>query len=276
MRVAILGMGAIGHVVARALEGRAELVEVDRTRAPLRPGEPPVEAAVVATKTPGTEWAANVAAKIIAPDGVALTVQNGLGNYEILADHVGHERVTAGVIYVGAAMVDGRLRATGPGKIELGRPESAAPRAWLEELASLLGAGGMDVTVVDDPWPSVWRKLVTNAAVNPLTALMRKTNADLLADPAAALVADGLAREVARVASAYGVTLAQDEAVEQWRSMAALTGSNRSSMLQDVEAGRPTEVDAINGAVYRHGELRGVAAPLNQAMTLLVSSLAPG
>jgi len=123
VRVAILGMGAIGHVVARALEGRAELVEVDRTKAPLRPGEPPVEAAVVATKTPGTEWAANVAAKIIAPDGVALTVQNGLGNYEILADHVGHERVTAGVIYVGAAMVDGRLRATGPGKIELGRPE---------------------------------------------------------------------------------------------------------------------------------------------------------
>src|SRR5439155_93697 len=124
--------------------------------------------------------------------------QNGLGNYEILADHVGHERVTAGVIYVGAAMVDGRLRATGPGKIELGRPESAAPRAWLEELASLLGAGGMDVTVVDDPWPSVWRKVVTNAAVNPLTALMRKTNADLLADPAAALVADGRARDADR------------------------------------------------------------------------------
>ena len=276
MRIAILGMGAIGHVVARALEGRAELVTVDRTKAPLREGEPPVEAVVVATKTPGTEWAANVAAKILGPDGVALTIQNGLGNYEIIADHVGHQRAAVGVIYVGAQLVDGALRATGPGRIELGRPESPTAGTWLDELASLLAAGGMDVKVVDDPWPSVWRKLVTNAAVNPLTALTRKTNADLLADPAAALVADVLAREVARVASAYGVPLTEDDAVEQWRSMAALTGNNRSSMLQDVEAGRHTEVDAINGAVYRHGAKRGVRAPLNQAVTLLVGALAPG
>src|SRR5437762_11528483 len=276
MRVAILGMGAIGRVVARALDGRAELVRVDRTRAPLRDREAPVDAAIVTTKTPGTAWAAEVAAKILAPEGVALTIQNGLGNYETLVEHVGRERAAVGVIYVGAQLLDGELRATGPGKVELGRTFGAAPRAKLDTLADMLRAGGMDVTVVDDPWPAVWRKVVTNAAVNPLTALMRKTNADLLADPAAALVADGLAREVARVASAYGVTLAQEEAVERWRSMAALTGSNRSSMLQDVEAGRPTEVDAINGAVYRHGELRGGAAPLNQAMTLLVSSLAPG
>jgi 2-dehydropantoate 2-reductase len=275
MRVAILGMGAIGHVVARALEGRAELVKIDRTKLPLREGEQPVEAAIVTTKTPGTEWAANVAAKILAPDGVALTIQNGLGNYEILAEHVGHERAAVGVIYVGAQLVDGNLRATGPGRVELGRPESPTPRAWLEELASLLGAGGMAVTVLDDPWPSVWRKLVTNAAVNPVTALTRKTNADLLADPAASLTSDVLAREVARVASAYGVTLSEDDAVTQWRTMAALTGANRSSMLQDVEAGRATEVDSINGAVFREGSKRGVSAPLNQAMTLLVSALAP-
>jgi 2-dehydropantoate 2-reductase len=70
------------------------------------------------------------------------------------------------------------------------------------------------------------------------------------------------------------VRIDEEEAVRQWRSMAALTGANRSSMLQDVEAGRATEIDAISGAVAREGELRGVAAPLNQAMTLLVSALA--
>jgi 2-dehydropantoate 2-reductase len=70
------------------------------------------------------------------------------------------------------------------------------------------------------------------------------------------------------------VRIGEEEAVKQWRAMAALTGANRSSMLQDVEAGRPTEIDAISGAVAREGERRGVAAPLNQAMTLLVSSLA--
>jgi 2-dehydropantoate 2-reductase len=274
MRVAILGMGAIGHVVARALDGRADLVKVDRTHAPLRDGEGPVEAAVVTTKTLGTAWAAEIAAKLLASDGVALTIQNGLGNYETLVEHVGPERAAVGVIYVGAQMVNGELRATGPGKVELGRPKGAASRPRLEELAKLLKAGGMDVTVVEDAWPAVWRKIVTNAAVNPLSALIRRTNAELLSDPSASLVADCLAREVARVATASGVRITEDEAVKQWRAMAALTGANRSSMLQDVEAGRRTEVDAISGAVAREGERRGIAAPLNHAMTVLVTSLA--
>jgi 2-dehydropantoate 2-reductase len=89
------------------------------------------------------------------------------------------------------------------------------------------------------------------------------------------LIADGLAREVARVATAAGVRMPEDDAVKWWREMAQLTGPNRSSMLQDVEAKRVTEVDAINGAVFREGQRRGVAAPLNQAMTLLVSALHP-
>ena len=274
MRVAILGMGAIGHVVARALDGRAELVKVDRTHAPLRDGEAPVDAAIVTTKTPGTAWAAEIAAKILAPDGVALTIQNGLGNYETLVEHVGRERAAVGVIYVGAQLVNGELRATGTGKVEVGRPLATTSRMKLDELGRLLRDGGMDVTVVDDAWPAVWRKVVTNAAVNPLTALIRRTNADLLADAPASRVADCLAREVARVATASGVRIGEEEAVKQWRAMAALTGANRSSMLQDVEAGRPTEIDAISGAVAREGERRGVAAPLNQAMTLLVSALA--
>ena len=274
MRVAILGMGAIGHVVARALAGRAELVKIDRTTAPLHDGEAPVDAAIVTTKTPGTAWAAEIASRVLAPDGVALTIQNGLGNYETLVKHLGAERVAVGVIYVGAQLVNGELRATGPGKVELGRPTASASRAKLDAIGELLRAGGMDVSVVDDAWPAVWRKVVTNAAVNPLTALIRRTNAELLTDAVASRVADGIAREVARVATASGVRIGEDEATKQWRAMAGLTGANRSSMLQDVEAGRPTEIDAICGAVAREGERRGVAAPLNQAMTLLVRSLA--
>src|SRR5438270_13417797 len=144
MRVAILGLGAIGHVVARAPDGRAELVRVDRTRAPLRDRGAPVDAAIVTTKTPGTAWAAEIAAKILAPNGVALTIQNGLGNYETLVEHVGHERAAVGVIYVGAQLQNGELRATGPGKVELGRPTAPRSRANLDELGQLLRAGGMD------------------------------------------------------------------------------------------------------------------------------------
>jgi 2-dehydropantoate 2-reductase len=172
-------------------------------------------------------------------------------------------------------MESGVLHATGPGRAELGRPRNASAAANLDRLAALLREGGMTISVLEDPWPSVWRKVATNAAVNPTTALLGCVNSQLLGDAAAGRIADGLAREVARVATASGVAISDDDAVKWWRDMAQLTGANRSSMLQDVEAKRATEVDAICGAVYREAQRRGVAAPLNQAMTLLVSSLHP-
>jgi 2-dehydropantoate 2-reductase len=268
-------MGAIGHVVERALAKQVtRLVRIDRTKAPLRPDEKPVDAVVVCVKTPGTMWAAEVAQHVVSRDGVVLTVQNGLGNYETLVAAVGKARVAVGVIDVGARLEDGQLHATGPGKVELGRPSRDGARRALDALAARLADGGMTVNVVEDAWASVWRKLATNAAVNPTTALFGYTNAELLADVAAARVADGLAAEVARVATATGVAMNEDEARSWWREMAALTGANRSSMLQDVQAGRATEVDAICGAVHREGERRGVSAPLNQAMTVLVGALA--
>ncbi|MGH2490160.1 MAG: ketopantoate reductase family protein [Candidatus Limnocylindria bacterium] len=267
-------MGAIGHVIQRALAGRVEIVAIDRTKAPPRAGETAVNAAVICVKTLGTMWAAEVAQHIVSRDGVVLTIQNGLGNYETLVAAVGEARVAVGVIYVGARLEDGKLHATGPGRVELGRPSRDGPRRALQALAAKLAEGGMTVSVVEDAWRSVWRKVATNAAVNPTTALLGYTNAELLADVGASRVADGLASEVARVATAAGSAMSEDEARGWWREMAELTGANRSSMLQDVQAGRPTEVDAICGAVHREGERRGVSAPLNQAMTVLVSSLA--
>lgn len=269
-------MGAIGNVVRKALDTRAEVVPIDRTKAPLKADEAPVDAAVIAVKTHGTAWAAGIAQRVVAQDGVAITIQNGLGNYEALRDAVGERRAAVGVIYVGARLDDtGALQATGPGRAELGRPGGTAPRRNLERLAELLRAGSMDVSIREEIWPAIWRKIATNAAVNPTTALLGCLNAELLGDVAAARIADGLAREVARVATAAGTQMREDDAVAWWRDMAQLTGANRSSMLQDVDAKRATEVDAICGAVYREGQRRGIEAPLNQAMTLLVSALHP-
>jgi 2-dehydropantoate 2-reductase len=265
-------MGAIGHVVERALAGHAEIVPIDRTKAPLREGTT-ADAAVVCVKTHGTEWAADVARRVLVPDGVALTIQNGLGNYEVLHAAVG-DRAAVGVIYVGARLDEnGALHATGAGRVEVGWPRSTISYARMDALAAALRQGGMTVTLLGDPWPSVWRKLATNAAVNSVSALLDLTNADLLANPPAAMLADGIAREVARVATASGVAMNEDAAAAWWREMASLTGTNRSSMLQDVKAKRPTEIDAICGAVQREGARHGVATPLNQSMTLLVSSL---
>jgi 2-dehydropantoate 2-reductase len=271
VRVAILGMGAIGHVVAAALEGRVDLVRIDRTRAPLRDGEAPVDAAVVCVKTYGTVWAADLASRILSRDGVVATVQNGLGNIETLAAKAGEDRVSLGVIYVGAEMVDGKLSATGAGRVELGRPRRAASRRHLEALAEAMKAGGMTVSVVDDPWPSVWKKLVVNAAMNPTTAIFGLRNPELLEHPAGRPIADDLARETARVATAAGVALDPDAAPGMWHSVATFV--NRSSMLQDVAARRPTEIDAINGAIAREGARRDVATPANEAITILVKAV---
>lgn len=271
MRVAILGMGAIGHVVAAALDGRVELVRVDRTHAPLRDGEAPVDAAVVCVKAYGTEWAADAAARLLHPDGVVATVQNGLGNVETLASRVGPDRASLGVIYVGAEMVAGALKATGAGRAELGRPAHPGARERLEALATAMQAGGMTVTVVDDAWPSVWRKLVVNAAMNATTALFGITNPELLHHPAARPIADDLARETARVATAAGVPIDPETAPGMWHPVTSFV--NRSSMLQDMAAGRPTEIDAINGAVVREGARLRVPTPVNEAMTILVKGV---
>lgn len=269
-RVAIIGMGAIGHVVKRALAGRVGLLEVDRTRSPLRDGEGAVDVAIICTKTFGTAWAAEQAARILAPGGVALTIQNGLGNEETIAGRVGEARAAAGVIYVGAALrPDGSLFATGPGRIEIGTDRR------LDALAAALEGGGMTVARVADPRLAVWKKVLVNAAMNPTTAVFRITNGELAVHPAGAPLADGIAREAARVATASGAPIGEEEGVAAWRGIAATLGANRSSMLQDVEAGRWTEVDAINGAVARAGERAGIDAPLNRAFALLVGAFHP-
>ena len=266
MRVAVLGLGAIGTLVARTLDGRVALTRVDRTKAPLDGHNGTVDIAVVATKSQGTAWAAETAKRVLAKDGTVLTIQNGLGHRERLATVLGDERVAVGVIYVGAALEGEDLRTTGPGRVELGR----APH--VDELAAALTAGGMTATVVDDPWPAVWRKLVGNAAVNPVSALVGVTNGELL-DHLASRIVDAAAREAARVASAEGVAIADGEALRIWRSMAEVTAANRSSMLQDVRNGRPTEIDWINGEIVRRGRRHGVRTPVNEALLQLVEVL---
>jgi len=250
-------------------------VLVDRSKAPLREGEASVEAAVVCVKTLGTAWAADIARRILSPDGVAVTIQNGLGNYEMLHAAVG-DRASVGVTYVGARLDEaGELHATGPGRVELGWPRSTISFARMDALATLLREGGMTVTMLDDPWLSVWRKVAVNASMNPTTAILGYTNAQLLADAVATRLVDAIASEVGRVATASGVALGDDDARNAWRAIAEVTGSNRSSMLQDVEAKRVTEIDAICGAVSREGQRRGVDAPLNQSMAVLVAALHP-
>jgi 2-dehydropantoate 2-reductase len=224
--------------------------------------------ALVLVKGWQTERAARQLAACLPPDGLALTLQNGLGNREVLVAALGAERVAVGVTTIGATLL-------APGLAKLGGdgPVSIETHPRLEPLAALLSAAGVTVNIVEDARSLVWGKLVISAAINPLTALLRVTNGELLQRPAARLLMGELAREAAQVARALGVSLPFENPLEAAEEVARRTAFNRSSMLQDVMRGAPSEVDSICGAIIRAGEETGTPTPVNRVMRLLVKAV---
>ncbi len=225
--------------------------------------------ALVLVKAWQTERAARQLTSCLAEDGLALTLQNGLGNREILSESLGLGRVALGVTTTGATLLGpGLVRLGGEGTISL----EAHPR--LAALEAMLRAAGFAINVVADARSLLWGKLVVNAAINPLTALLRVPNGELLQRPTARFLMGELAREAAAVARAQGVSLPFEAPGSAAEEVARRTAANRSSMLQDVLRGAPTEIDAICGAIVHSGQAAGMPAPLNRVMWHLVGALA--
>lgn len=228
------------------------------------------ELALVLVKSWQTERAAQQLAEVLSPDGLALTLQNGLDGRETLAGDLGWERAAAGITTLGATLTaPGRVRPTDGGEIILG----AHPR--LKPLLGLLNQAGLPVRVQPDLHSLLWGKLLVNAAINPLTALLRVPNGALLEMPPARRLLVALAREGEAVARAAGVRLPYDDALSEVERVIRHTAGNQSSMLQDVLRGAPTEIDAITGALLREARRHGVHVRANQAVyRMLKASLA--
>ena len=258
-----------------ALRGHGvRVVEGERERTyPVRATDDPSECAgaslaLVLVKSWQTERAAGQLTECLAPEGVALTLQNGLGNREALAGALGAERVALGVTTTGATLVGpGLVRPGGEGTTSLGEH----PR--LEPLANLLQQAGFAVESVPSADDLLWSKLVINAAINPLTALLRCPNGELVARPAARSLMAAAAREATDVAQACERQLTYDDPVAVSEDVAWRTAANHSSMFQDVQRGAPTEIDAICEAIVAAGEAHGVPTPLNRTLWLLVQAL---
>lgn len=223
------------------------------------------EIALFLVKSWQTQRAAAMLAKCLVPQGVALTLQNGLGNLELMEAELGPQRVAQGVTTVGATVV-------GPGKVRVGGTgvTYVAPHPRLEPLVDLLETAGFEVHPADNIKTLVWGKLVVNCGINPLTALLEVPNGELLIRPGARATMQAAAQETARVAEANGVKLPYPDPVEQVEEVARRTASNVSSMLQDIRRRAPTEVNAINGAVVEMADRLGVPAPVNRTLWNLV------
>jgi len=245
----------------------------NETRFPVRATDDPhdcvdIKHALVLVKAWQTERVARQLKDCLAGNGLVLTLQNGLGNRETLARDLGLNRVALGSTTTGATLLGpGLVKAGGEGVISLELNPALGP---MEEALRL---AGFKVETVADARSLIWGKLVINAAINPLTALLRVKNGELLERPFARELLQALARETADVAHAENIDLPFDDPISKAEDVALRTATNTSSMLQDVLRGAPTEIDAICGAVARTAEKHKISVPVNWTCWQLVRSL---
>lgn len=217
-------------------------------------------------------WATRDAVRPLAPHltpaATLLTLQNGLGNVEAIAALLPTHTILAGVTSQGAVRAtSGVILHTGAGPTMLGQP--GAPISDLARATSdTLNQAGIATTAVADVERWLWRKLAVNSAINGPTALAGVPNGAIAADPGLRAAAGVLAGEVATVARHLGLDL--DRIEDLVTETARATTTNRSSMLQDLEAGRQTEVSAIYDAVIAAGERAGIDTPANRVISALV------
>jgi 2-dehydropantoate 2-reductase len=204
--------------------------------------------------------------------GAVASVQNGVGNEEVIAEHV--ERVIRGTTFpAGRVLEPGVVHMDTRGDTWLGPFEpKPAPMDAVTRLAEAITTGGMNTKALPDARGAQWTKLIFNAATNPLGALTRLTHGRVCELPETRRLITQLVDEGKAVAAALGITLDSDpdELVDH---AAKVAYEHRASMLQDVLAERATEVDALNGGIVRFGSEQGVPTPMNQAIAALIKGL---
>jgi 2-dehydropantoate 2-reductase len=300
MKVAVVGAGAMGSVYAGIL-GEAgnevwavdvwpEHVEAMRTRglvvdgasgnrtvrvnATSDPSEPGVcDLVVIATKAMNVEAAATAARPLVGEETVVLPIQNGLGSADRVAAILGEERVAIGVVGgFGASMVGpGHVHHNGWELVRLGERRGPATDR-IRRVAQTWADAGFRVQVYDDVDQLVWEKLVCNASFSGTCAILERPIRAVLDDPAAWQVASSCARETYDVAHARGIHLGFDDPVAYARAFGEKIPDARPSMLLDLLAGRPCEIDVINGAIPPAARDVGLEAPVNATVTALVKA----
>jgi 2-dehydropantoate 2-reductase len=258
-------------VLIEEKSGESATIPVKATNSPEAVG--PVDVIINFVKCYHTEAAVRSALPMIGPDTAVLSLQNGWGNADRIAEVVGRERVLVGLTYHSATLLaPGHVRHPGTGMTYLGElGGETTPR--LRAVADALKRAGFEVSVSPRILDEVWKKLALNVCTLPTAALLRFSAEQLNQHDGTRAMMRGLLGEVGSVARAQGIHL--DEA-ENWQAITTLLDravGARGSMVQDVEAGRLTEIDVINGAIVAAGARHNIATPLNASMVWMIKSL---
>jgi 2-dehydropantoate 2-reductase len=306
MKIAVVGVGALGCLLGAYLSEVNEVIlighwpaQVARIReqglwlerpdgqrthhSPAITDNPhdagPASVALVAVKSRQTGEAAGAIGELLDAGGLVITLQNGLNNLARLRGALGDNRVALGVTSEGATILGpGEVRHAGRGLTHFGRDPALgqAQRDLLAQVASLFNVAGLEAHLIDNTDGLMWGKLAVNAAINPLTALLRVPNGFLIEHEELVDIMRLAAYEVAAVAKRQGIALPYSDAAERAIEVARATAANHSSMLQDVLRGAPTEIDAICGAITRIGRELSVPTPVNFRLWQLVKRVEEG
>lgn len=304
MKIAVLGAGAMGSLYgalfARAghevwlLDRWAEHVEAVRRdglrvegasgswevrpRAATEPTEAgPCDLVIVATKTRDLAAALSGVGPLLRPDTALLCIQNGLGAAELVARLVPPERALLGIAggFGASIPAPGSVHHNGWELVRIGAPAAAGGEA-AERVAALWTAAGFKAEPAADIEAMIWAKLICNAAYSALCCVTGLRMGEVLADPEASALSAACAREAWTVARAKGIDPGFDDPVAQVRAFGAAIPRARPSVLLDRLAGRPSEIDFINGAVPREAEKLGLTAPTNALLAALVRTMEAG
>jgi 2-dehydropantoate 2-reductase len=227
---------------------------------------------LIFVKSTNTESVANQFKSYAAPHTIVLTLQNGLGNDAILVKHFGIERTAIGVTSQGATFLGpGKIKHAGKGPTHITMADGNKTK--LQDLAAALGRAGFETYISDEVTSLVWSKLIINVGINALTALLNVKNGQLLEYEDIKQVMADLVKEALIVVKKKGIQLIYDDPLAQVYEVARKTASNSSSMLQDFQKNRPTEIDFINGAVVNEAQKLGISVPVNETVTRIVRTL---
>ena len=231
---------------------------------------PPPDLLIVTTKAYATADVIETCKEWTHGDTIALTLQNGLGNLEQLRSWKG-ERAIGGTTTMGASMVSpGVVQVADLGKTILGSDLSPASA---KSIASVLRVSGIPARTTRQIRGEIWSKAIVNASINPVSAILRLSNGELIKSETVSRLMMDICGECELVAEGCGIRLPHKSTYLWTRSIARRTASNRSSMLRDIELGRRTEIRNINGEICRMGRDLAIPTPLNAALISVVESL---
>ena len=301
MKIAIIGVGAMGSLFAYLLykagyspwlldryQERVDIIKkeglrvegvtgkhrINLQRVTTKPEEIGiVDLVIIFVKAFDTEEALRGALSLMDDKTLVLSLQNGLNNLEKITVIIGKRRAIGGITAHGATQLSyGRIRHAGSGETIIGSLEGEEIKQ-ISKIKELLDSSSIKTSVTDDVEGTIWSKLIINAAINPLTALTRLRNGEIIEYSELLDIQLRIVEEACAVARAKGVTIHYRDPVEKVKDVCKATASNMSSMLQDIVNAKRTEIDYINGAIVSEGSKYHIPTPYNEILTRLIRAL---